>query len=690
MKKNFKHFALAVLVSAAALPIENASGANQKPSTEPRLWGCVASANSWTKDDKPYGLYRISAGSPIRVEKIFNSDACLANGGARVHDGRYGVTFYDAIDLSYGIMYTYYYEYDYTSGEQVFSRQEISNTLAAVETAQYEATGDVYGVFYNSNMDGLEYGKINYDGFTRSTISSANHYYLALGISSGKDLYGVATDGNLYKIDIYDGSETLVGATGVDNLCDDSGNYRQQSGEIDQKSDTFYWNAVDTNGNSALYTVDLTTGKATKIGDMPDGEVIVGMCIPPIEDQGDGPARIADLSADFPEGGDDGTVTFTAPTKTMNGDDITGTLTYTVGMNYSKAASGTTQPGAKVSVAVSGTEGTNIITAKVASDKGACPEAQLLKYVGFDTPVPVGNIAFNYSNATGQATVTWDAPEKGTHDGYLGELKYDVVRYPEGVKVASDITARSFSEPLSSADNSAFYYGITAKNGIHESDMAKSRTQTVGPGFTVPYSADLSSRDVFNTFTVVDCNNDGKTWTYGKVDDYGTSDKYSAVSMYSIDNDADDWLITPPILLEKGKEYEVSFTAQSAYSKFDQKMEVKFGVDAIVDEMTNQLFETMTLPGEPTEYKARIAPTADGKVYIGFHDVSDRNMFRIALHSVAVNMATPTGITAVGTGDTETGNVYSLDGRLVAKGINGTRSLKNGVYVVDGKKLVIR
>ena len=90
---------------------------------------------------------------------------------------------------------------------------------------------------------------------------------------------------------------------------------------------------MTTSGSSALYTIDLKTGKATKIGDMPNGESYVGLCIPPLEDQGDGPARIGDLDAVFPNGGAEGTVTFTAPTLTMNGDELGEQMTHTVTMN---------------------------------------------------------------------------------------------------------------------------------------------------------------------------------------------------------------------------------------------------------------------------------------------------------------------------------------------------------------------
>lgn len=176
----------------------------------------------------------------------------------------------------------------------------------------------------------------------------------------------------------------------------------------------------------------------------------------------------------------------------------------------------------------------------------------------------------------------------------------------------------------------------------------------------------------------------GKTWSYGKVDNFGTSDKNTAVSMYSIDNDADDWIITPPVKLQKGKTYDVKFTAQSAYSKFDQKMEVKYGNDALIEAMTATLLEPTILPGTPTEYTMQIIPAADGKYYIGFHDISQVNMFRTALHSVSVTEGTPTGISATDAAPADS-RIYTIDGRLANKNAS---LLQKGVYIMNGKKIV--
>lgn len=51
-------------------------------------------------------------------------------------------------------------------------------------------------------------------------------------------------DGKLYKVNKSTGEETLVGATGL-TLTNLMGQYYGQSGEIDQRDDTFYWYCID-------------------------------------------------------------------------------------------------------------------------------------------------------------------------------------------------------------------------------------------------------------------------------------------------------------------------------------------------------------------------------------------------------------------------------------------------------------
>lgn len=80
------------------------------------------------------------------------------------------------------------------------------------------------------------------------------------------------------------------------------GSYYYQSGEIDPKSDVFYWAARDSAGVSGLYTVNLTSGAATKVGDYSSDYaegMYVGMVIPAPATEDGAPATVTDSALNF-------------------------------------------------------------------------------------------------------------------------------------------------------------------------------------------------------------------------------------------------------------------------------------------------------------------------------------------------------------------------------------------------------
>ena len=115
-----------------------------------------------------------------------------------------------------------------------------------------------------------------------------------------------------------------MGATGLTLTVTDeygSANYAQ-TGEIDQRNDVFYWAAIDASANTGLYSVDLSTGTATKLGDFDGTTGMVGMVIPQdLADEG-APARATNMTVDFAGESLTGNVAFTAPTTTYAGAHI--------------------------------------------------------------------------------------------------------------------------------------------------------------------------------------------------------------------------------------------------------------------------------------------------------------------------------------------------------------------------------
>lgn len=88
-------------------------------------------------------------------------------------------------------------------------------SLVALEIAQAK-DGTLYGEFYNSTASNQQYelGTVDYRTRKRTAFGTTTRKNVAMGITSDNRLYGIASDGILYKISTTDGVETQIGSTG--------------------------------------------------------------------------------------------------------------------------------------------------------------------------------------------------------------------------------------------------------------------------------------------------------------------------------------------------------------------------------------------------------------------------------------------------------------------------------------------
>ena len=480
---------------------------------------------------------------------------------------------------------------------------------------------------------------------TRTTIGSISHHYAALGVTREGNLYGVASDGNLYKIDNATAKETLIGSTGI-KLEDALENFYGQTGEIDQSTNTFYWAAVNMEGASALYTVNLETAAVTKIADFANRDQFYGMVIPPAQAADGAPAAADSIGVDFPGGATSGSITFEAPVKTYGGGDLDASkeLTYKVYVNGAEKAEGTALPGDRIVTQLENlAEGSNRFMVIFSNSEGDGAKTAKEVYIGFDTPKPATDVKLTIDKDAAKATISWTAPEEGVNGGYVGNLTYNVVRYPDGTKVATAITDTSLTDYLSKDKYELYSYGVTVVSNGKASDEAKSNTMLFGNAISVPYTETFDTESAFNTFTVDDANTDGDTWTY-------SSRVKSALYEFSKDNKADDWLITPPIKLEKNKIYTVSFDANSGIASYPERMEVMYGTGAEPAKLTQTLMPATVLPRAVTTYSYDIVMTEDDNVNFGFHAISDANMYQLTLDNIKVSEGRPAVVPGVPSG----------------------------------------
>jgi subtilisin-like proprotein convertase family protein len=229
------------------------------------------------------------------------------------------------------------------------------------------------------------------------------------------------------------------------------------------------------------------------------------------------------------------------------------------------------------------------------------------------------------------------------------------------------------------------------------------------PVTAFPWTEDFDSETTPNMpcgWIVDNVNADAYTW------ETGTNQPNSGANAMQVRwnsaEAANDWAFTPELQMTGGITYQLSFAFSVAGGTFPEKLKVMYGAGQNVAGMTDLLFDsTMTNTSYETATILFTPPTT-GSYYVGFHNYSDANMFRVYVDDVTIDIATAvednmvannisiypnptTGIFTIA-GDVKNANVnvMSITGEVVYQnnisGNNTTIDLSNnakGLYFVS-------
>lgn len=521
--------------------------------------------------------------------------------------------------------------YDMSSGEVLgeFMPQDMS--ALAIDIATDPTSGQVYGITYDDEASGLQLSKMEFttQSITSTAVAPLDGNWNSLAIDGQGQMYAIDAAGSLFKVDKTTGATTLVGATGQEP-------YYLSSSAIDPKTGKMYWTLNPADESGYLCEVDLTTGAASVLFQLPGNAEIQSLYVPAAGAEDGAPAEATDLAASFPEGALSGTVSFKAPATTYDGKAGTGALTYEVLANGVSVATGSTTFGAdvaaNVTVANAG-EYTIVVTTK--NSVGLSPKAKIKTFIGNGIPVaPKATLAY----AGGNMNLTWEAVTTSADGGYINpaEVTYTVTRFPDAKVVATDTKATSFSEAIAEpASAVAYHYTVVAK--FKEATSAEGVSNTVVLGsITPPYENTFNDASALDGFTIIDANGDGKKW--------GLSSD-AAMMGFNSSMDMDDWLITPPMKLEAGQKYLLSLDARANSNSMPERFEVKMGTANTVAGMTQTIIAATDVTSkEFGTYTGLIAPTTSGTYYIGVHGMSDADQWNLYVDNFKVGSAAVPGV----------------------------------------------
>lgn len=662
----------------------------------PKIITGVVKADSWTMDNNKEGIYELEVKEGGTLTQLNEGrDVYLAPlGGAAYYDGKmHGIHFrtiedpYTEAGFSYVIYHVEYEMETWTQTKRKALSDMYGNLISSCGIAHDPTTGLNYGIMYNFDMNynvlGTRLCTIDYstDTPTKTIIADIFTPFAAITCNASGYIYGVGRDGWLYIID-KDGMLYPLGDLGISNISSNP-----SSLTIDPKTDKMYWSYVSTQGKSYLYEINPTIGSvsAQMVMQVPDNAYLVNMYIAPPQATDAAPAAVSNLQALFEGSSLTGTVSFTAPTTTYLGDALAGALNYTIKANGNEVATGETEAGAACNVEVTVEPGDNEIVVTVENAFGISPEAKVSMYVGPETPKAPTAVLFNYDYETHSVLLSWEAPTTGIHEQALDidELTYRIER-SDGTVVEEGVTGTTWSETFDPSTLAAYTYSVSATNTGMTGEAAMSNKAVIGPALNVPYSQNFATSSSFDLLSVLDMNNDGATWKWDKGFSSNRAMYYCTTGMAG-----DDWLLSPPLQLEKGATYKFKMTACEYTGANYDFFSVGYGRDLKVGAYEEVIGETTLITPVDTDYeKDNIVPEESGVYYFGIHITSPEGQGALLLKYFSIvktkDAPQPDGIETIMAEKDGMIEIYTLTGEKVYQGYSMPQ-LKRGMYVIRGK-----
>lgn len=595
----------------------------------PQFIGVRLEADEWSSVNlypRPRGVYafQFDADGSVSTEEVFvnlDENSFWADGGVYIDEENLELHFVSW--SSVGALSAAYYCYDIFSWECKKAIKLNDFSMIASDYAVDHTTGSVYGVFrVPMGTDGkYELGIADFSGDTptRSTIGSIDVNIECLACNNAGKLYGIDDAGVLYAIDKTNAALTRIGDTGVAHLD------LYQSATFDPNTDKLYWVAY-TYSDSRLLEIDPKTAAVTVVGTFPGkGDNYVGLTIHKQPEAG-APASLEDVVVTgFDDDSCTGTVSFDIPSTSFGGDALSGDVTYHIVVNDTEVVTASAAPGTSVEKTLTLEPGNTRILVYLSNDAGRSEYFINGLWVGYDSPIAVGDLSLDADLSTGAVNVTWTATIEGVHDGYVDPslVTYDVIRHPDNVKVATGITDCSCSDNLPDGPYTGFYYEIIPYCSGHKGIVALTDVAHYGSAREVPYTESLTTYDSFCNFTVVDENKDGYTWVF---------DKKKNATYYQCRNGemAKDLLISAPVSLKSDRVYKLSFKVVNDRINYEERIGLYLGEGEVISGYTQLGSYVKYTVGKDVVQEIRPTEDAAKQIAVRMYTITNRSNVTIS------------------------------------------------------------
>ncbi len=191
-------------------------------------------------------------------------------------------------------------------------------------------------------------------------------------------------------------------------------------------------------------------------------------------------------------------------------------------------------------------------------------------------------------------------------------------------------------------------YQVITENADGMGRKSEEVTVTLSSTAEVPVYFDFTQADTFERFLIIDANADDTTWKW--------DEERGATYSLSVDNDADDYLVSPAIHMKAGQHYRIRLSASCALGEYPETFDVWLGKEATPTGLTEEVIGSTTIQNEdPVEFEKEIQVDEDGYYFIAIHASSDADMWDLYISYLAVEEGASADAPAMPTMEAEAG-----------------------------------
>lgn len=650
MKKFLLHLVMAMVLTTTALTAsgqKTAYGYTMMPSTAPTMISFNIDDPSTTTPMGNYGNAEPRSGAAAK-----------------------GILYMMGIDDDFN---TWFYSMDLATGESETIKKLGEITIPADMSYDY-STSTMYSVANSETVDGVSaLSSVNLEnGNITTVVDDLGYSCKAIAIDARGQLYALTNNGMLLKVNKSNGENVVIGNTGISLASW----WNFQSMEFDRKTGVLYLAAWGRDEKTTLYTIDVATGAATRVGTIGDGTHTVALSIPYEPSSGNAPDGVSDLtlSAD-PNGELSATLSWVNPVTDYSGAPLEGTVS--IRITHPASGQNTTFVGYHPGEAMQTqfqveNAGMHEFIVFAFNEAGCSLEQSIEGWIGHDSPAAVGNATAKLNrNQLLVNDLSWEAPTTGAHGGYLhtASLKYDIVRKNDGKIIAQDLTETHISDEDLLEELTRYTYQIVAKNDDGMGESATTNDLVNGPAIECPYTAPFNSWEESGQYwTILDANGDGYPFVWYKdfMNMFGQGgDKCFFIYQKNDVLYAYDFIISPPLEFQEGHEYRI--TANVSNDDIAGYREEKFrfytmsGYDLTGALPLGDEAFTVKHPGEFRDYSYTFKVEDDGygtanEIFVSFIALcccSQYDMGMLLVNSITFEDLTPVTLTGDVNGDGE-------------------------------------